>query len=66
MAVHAVTLMHCLALLGCIKNPAQSPGQFTKKPKAQKAQKRKDRAISNVYYAGSIALGAVYTGTFFN
>ena len=46
MAVHAVTLMHCLALLGWTENPAQSPGQFTKKPEAQKAQKREDRAIS--------------------
>ena len=46
MAAHWVTLLHCVALPGWTENPAQNPGQFTKKPEAQKAQKGEDRAIS--------------------
>ena len=49
MAAHSLTLLallHCVALPGWTENPAQNPGQFTKKPEAQKAQKGEDRAIS--------------------
>ena len=44
-----MTLLHCVALLGWTENPAQNPGQFTKKTEAQKAQKGEDRAISTCH-----------------